>query len=881
MQQATLQLVQNALMTETLQTYRLWTVTLGSQKDAFERSRETLRQSLGSFRGRVEKLVAAISSELPGLTVHDITHLDALWRVADQIAGENYPLNPAEAYVLGGAFLLHDAAHVMAAYPGGMAEIRKTPQWRDLIAQRYDGCDPERDSVAEKSAIFQVLRHLHAEQAHRLATLSWKAPGSSDALHLIENFDLRQYYADLIGEIAASHHWSPAKTAARFRDRRVSCPAFLSPATWEVDALKVAFILRTADAAHLDDSRAPWFLFALQQPMGISRDHWHFQAKLGQPTLVPTGELRLSSGSSFGSHERSAWWLAYDSARMVDRELRAAQILLSEERRPPFAASSVLDVESAEAFARHVPVSGWQPVDVAPKVGNLPKLIATLGGTALYGDDLTAPLRELLQNGSDAVQALRALRGLGAKEGEVTVTAVRAGEDWLLSVTDTGIGMGRHVLINVLLDFGSSLWSSDSVREEHPGLVQTAFRPIGKFGIGFFSVFMLGAEVRVISRRFQPNGDEMGVHWELRFEDGLTTRPALMTPSAADQLARPGTKVEVKVSDSTLKRLLAGGRAPAPIASLFDSVFKIADKPQNLTDDELSNQMGWLIAILCPASSVGLYAKVGDGRLHQGVTADDWGQVDESLLLGRSQSAKTALFPLRDPHGKLLGRVGLPALYPDSSACITYQGIGNGRLRRLSGLVCARENNSDANRVEASPGGDKASWTRWAKGVLEGSASLTREQKLRLHPLLPDFDLPVWQWCGEEVTLQVLISHLNGVEELLVHSGDISHDEGDDVKGRDFESHFEVAAGIICVPKFDPSPIWPSLFFSAREEAKHPEFPWAIGYERIDYSGRLISAIEAIRGPIECIDELDVQVGQVNGTEIIRNVSVYRNALTD
>lgn len=863
-------------MTETLETYRLWSATLGPQEDFVERPRETLRQSFGSFRNRVEKLVSAISSELPGLTVHDITHLDALWRVADQIAGEDYPLNPAEAYVLGGAFLLHDAAHVLAAYPGGMTEIRQASQWQDLIAQRYDGRDPERGSAAEKSVIFQVLRHLHAEQAHRLATLSWRAPGSSEALHLIENFELRQYYADLIGEIAASHHWSPAKTAAAFRNRRVSCPSFLRPATWEVDALKIAFLLRTADAAHLDGSRAPWFLFALQQPQGISRDHWRFQAKLGQPMRVPSGELMLSSGSSFSPDERSAWWLAYDSARMVDRELRAAQILLLEEKRQPFAASSILGAESAEAFARHVPVSGWQPVDVAPKVGNLPRLIATLGGTALYGDDLTVPLRELLQNGSDAVQALRALGGLGAKEGEVTVSAVRVGEEWLLSVTDTGIGMGRHVLTDVLLDFGNSLWSSDSVRDEHPGLVRTAFRPIGKFGIGFFSVFMLGDDVRVISRRFQPTGDEVDVHWELRFEGGLATRPGLMTPSAADRLPRPGTKIEVKVSDATLKRMLAGGRAPTSFETLFVSVFENAAKPPEPTDDELGKKMGWLIAILCPASSVELRAQVGQGQVYCAVAAYDWGHVNEPLLLGRSQSAKAALFPLLDANGTLVGRLGLPPRHPDSSACITYQGIGNGRMRHLSGLVFARENNRDASRAEASPGGDKVAWTVWAKQVLAQSAHLTREQKLRLHPLVPDLDLPVWLWGGEEITLQSLISKLKGVEELLVHSGDLVHEDHDDVNERDFKSYFEVVDRLICVPKFHPSPMLPGFFHSAHQKENYPEFPWAIGFEHIDYSGRLVKALEAIWESVECIDESDVLVGQVNGSEIIRNVEVYQ-----
>ena len=165
-------------MNTPLDSYDLWRATLGGLSDSLEQPREVLRQSFISFRNRVADLVSTIGSELPGLTVHDITHLDALWRVAHQIAGEGYPLNPAEAYVLGGAFLLHDAAHVLVAYPGRMDDIRRSIQWQDLIAQRYGGSDPKAGSTEEKSAIFQVLRQLHAEQAHRLAKLAWAAPTS-------------------------------------------------------------------------------------------------------------------------------------------------------------------------------------------------------------------------------------------------------------------------------------------------------------------------------------------------------------------------------------------------------------------------------------------------------------------------------------------------------------------------------------------------------------------------------------------------------------------------------------------------------------------------------------------------------------------------------
>jgi hypothetical protein len=279
--------------------FALWQRTLGDQSHSLNQQREILRQAFLNFRDRTAQLVGEIAGLLPDLTVHDITHLDALWRVADEIAGQDYPLNPAEAFVLGGAFLIHDAAHAFAAYEDGLAGIKATIEWKDLIAQRFENNEPAAGSSEERAALFQVLRHLHAKQARQLPNLSWKVPSTGEQVNLIEHFSLREYYGDLIGEIAESHHWPAHYVAETFADRHVSAPGFIAPAVWSVDALKVAFLLRTADAAHIDGQRAPWFLFALRQPDGISQSHWKFQAKIGQPTRTGRGELRLSSGSPF------------------------------------------------------------------------------------------------------------------------------------------------------------------------------------------------------------------------------------------------------------------------------------------------------------------------------------------------------------------------------------------------------------------------------------------------------------------------------------------------------------------------------------------------------------------------------------------------------
>lgn len=169
-------------MTTPLDSFHLWASTLGQKADSYETVRGRLRQSFLSFRSRAAMLVSTLGSELPGLTVHDITHLDNLWAVAYQIAGEGFPLNPAEAYVLGGAFLLHDSAQVLAAYPGGMSEIRNSTEWQDLICQKYERKEPDAGSSAERAACFQVLRHLHAEQARRLPSISWRSSTDAEAL---------------------------------------------------------------------------------------------------------------------------------------------------------------------------------------------------------------------------------------------------------------------------------------------------------------------------------------------------------------------------------------------------------------------------------------------------------------------------------------------------------------------------------------------------------------------------------------------------------------------------------------------------------------------------------------------------------------------------
>lgn len=104
---------------------KIWKRTLAKQSDdEFESEREYLRTNFEKFREHTEKVAGEISAILPNYTVHDITHIDALWDTTDLIISESYSINPAEAFVLGGAFLLHDLGMTLAAYSGGLDELK-------------------------------------------------------------------------------------------------------------------------------------------------------------------------------------------------------------------------------------------------------------------------------------------------------------------------------------------------------------------------------------------------------------------------------------------------------------------------------------------------------------------------------------------------------------------------------------------------------------------------------------------------------------------------------------------------------------------------------------------------------------------------------------
>jgi molecular chaperone HtpG len=121
-------------------------------------------------------------------------------------------------------------------------------------------------------------------------------------------------------------------------------------------------------------------------------------------------------------------------------------------------------------------------------------------------------LRELISNASDACDRLRyealTQSDLIADDPEFRVRISVDKKKRILEIADNGIGMNRDGLIG---DLGTIARSGTTAYiEEHKDDEGADLNAIGKFGVGFYSAFMVATEVEVVSRRA---GEDQAWRW--------------------------------------------------------------------------------------------------------------------------------------------------------------------------------------------------------------------------------------------------------------------------------------------------------------------------------------------------------------------------------
>ena len=312
--------------------------------------------------------------------------------------------------------------------------------------------DPEQWVPADRLLIGEFLRRYHARLSHEMA-LHGMLGGGPGAAGLGEELN------DAIGVVARSHGESLRQILEYVRYRH---PGNLRPA-----GAALVFhmgLLRVADYLQLDADRAPALLFDLRSPASLLsiREWKNHQAvatiswQATDPQAIAVSIQPPEGVRTFLQMRRLLAGLQHemDVTSAVLREAygggELGAIRLSRTR-----IASNLDSEALHERLSFVPrEAGLRSGD------DLFRLVVR----HLYGNQPAVAGRELLQNAVDAVRERWRLELVGelspaaTGEPDVTITVEEIGEsEYVLRVTDTGIGMSPEIVTDYFLKAGASV----------------------------------------------------------------------------------------------------------------------------------------------------------------------------------------------------------------------------------------------------------------------------------------------------------------------------------------------------------------------------------------------------------------------------------------
>ena len=638
-----------------------------------------------------------------------------------------------------------------------------------------------------------------------------------------------------------------------------------------VNPLKLACLLRVADALHLDGRRAPRFLRTITQPSGVSALHWSFQERLAKP-YIESDAVVFTTGQPFGREEAEAWWLAYDTLNAVHQELNDVSLMLQERKCEFLKVRRVKGIGSPEMLAKSVKTKDWRPVDARFQASDILGIVDHLGGSKLYGNNPTAALRELIQNAADAVQARRRLQKRSDDWGKIQVE-IRTDEDgvWLV-VEDNGIGMSEQVLTGPLLDFGMSFWRSPLAMEEFPGLMAAGMNSIGRFGIGFFSVFMLGSVVRVYSRRCDRGQNTVRL---LEFGDGTYVRPNLSPCTSIPVPLDGGTRVEVKLK---VDLKAAGGLLEA--------------ESRTLSTVSLNS----LVAAIAPNLDVTIHTTFEKEPRRTVVRPNDWLEISGTELLSRlnparpfewiekntaSKMNKAAVLmrPIKEPSGKVFGRAHISGdqyLFSNEYGWVTVSGLRATPLINIRGILLGEV--LTATRDSAKPLATAEAMADWASEQAELIVSMVKDERRQaccaevvLECGGKIGNLKIVQWGSQWMTEGEFEEQLRGSTELVISfDGDFDYDaDQDDVSAREFRSDFELSEDVVVVQKHNGSIL----------EIGNSSWPGSLFGKGAHRSSNLATYVTDIVARVwgDDIEETQEErvVSSSSGTDILRDLTVF------
>lgn len=423
-------------------------------------------------------LLPQVVNVFSNYTQHDIDHSIMITNYMYDIIDDIDQINDLEIAMMIYSALLHDIGMVVT--DNEIKRIRNDDP--SLIECKYSIIFQALKD--DKLALQECIRPIHAKRsAYHIANMGedkqgWFILPNSTNVSITEDLQ----------KICQSHNESLEwlKTELKQEDFRGNYP---------YNAQYIALLLRLADLLDIDESRTPMHLYQLVDPEGIGDLEWrqHFiianTPKIYVNDITKQKVIRLYGESSEPKvHRKLLKYIDY-----VNHELLDAVNLSDSFQEKKYAIILKSCIENriqTKAFT-------FSDFRLDLDYNAVTKLLM---GEHIYGDKKYG-LRELVQNSIDACMLMKEVsenhKDYQFKKYDPYINIIINKDKKEVMITDNGIGMSLDILKKYFLNVGVSYYASNEYK--YKGYT---YNPIGNYGIGFLSCFMLSSRVNIESRRY-------------------------------------------------------------------------------------------------------------------------------------------------------------------------------------------------------------------------------------------------------------------------------------------------------------------------------------------------------------------------------------------
>ncbi len=472
--------------------------------------------SLPGVRDRVAELLGLIGRSegiFATYTKHDISHIDMMLKMLKWLIPQSTTekMTSADWLLIVLAIYLHDLGLLVTSEEyekrGTNPDFRK---WFESLDKTLEGKEylarTNRMTASQKDKFFfqEFVRMGHAARIREWVTgrhsRKWGAavkPIADAITHLLEPLPNR--FRQYLGDVCESHH---ANDLDRIDKYPLNAPCASDDAA-VVNVQYAAILLRTADLLHVTQDRTPsimYQLLRLSDPKGV--DEWDKQ--LGTFSVRPKKrEIDITNPDSMV--------IQISADFTEERPLFALQEYITYANNQITQSKRWTDKSQQDTDARRY-IFPWYSVRGDVRLEGVPprplkfeldrgRLLDLLVGHTIYNDP-TVAIRELLQNGIDAVRyqhhlACRDARAVGRELPAIGKVSIRWNpKEHTLTIDDDGVGMDEDIIKHHLMTVGVSFYNTPQFEAEH-----SDFSPISRFGIGILTCFMVSDDIEIVTCR--------------------------------------------------------------------------------------------------------------------------------------------------------------------------------------------------------------------------------------------------------------------------------------------------------------------------------------------------------------------------------------------